>query len=92
MAIPLYNMLMGGGRPQVNSLPMAAQYTNPVQMMNGIMQAMKNPSAFVRQQLPDMPESIVNDPNQILGYLQNRYGITNAQIQQVAGKLPFGMR
>jgi len=60
---------------------------NPIyaqmQRMNMFMQAMRNPAAFVKQQFPDIPDNIANDPNQILGYLQQTRGITNEQLNQL---------
>ena len=76
---PLYQMMVGGGMGQ----PVPPQpFQNPLQRMQMIMQAMQNPAAFVRQQFPDIPSQIMNDPNQILSYLQQTRGITNQQIQQ----------
>lgn len=60
---------------------------NPMQRMNMVMQAMRNPVAFVRQAFPDIPANM-SDPNQILGYLQQTRGITDQQIQQVQAQMP----
>lgn len=78
MANPLYQQLMGrsgfgGGTPP---------FSNPVQKMQYIMQAMMNPAAFVRQQFPDIPAEIQNNPSAILSYLQQTRGVSNQQIQQ----------
>lgn len=58
---------------------------NAYQKVNQIMQSMQNPAAFVKQQFPDIPENILNDPNQVLQYLQQTRGISNEQIQQMMG-------
>ena len=58
---------------------------NAYQKVNQIMQSMQNPAAFVKQQFPDIPENILNDPNQVLQYLQKTRGISNEQIQQMMG-------
>lgn len=58
---------------------------NAYQKVNQIMQSMQNPAAFVKQQFPDIPEKILNDPNQVLQYLQQTRGISNEQIQQMMG-------
>ena len=58
---------------------------NAYQKVNQIMQSMQNPAAFVKQQFPDIPENILNDPNQILHYLQQTRNISNEQIQQMTG-------
>lgn len=89
---PLYNQLMGQNAPPQKPVqqPMsgAPQFTNPMQKINYILQAMRNPVQFVRNAIPDLPESIANDPNQILQYLKQTRGITDQQIQMAAGQIP----
>lgn len=89
---PLYQQLMGQSIPQQNPAqqPMsgAPQFANPIQKMNYILQAMRNPAQFVRQAIPDLPDNIVNDPNQILQYLKQTRGVTDQQIQMAAGQIP----
>lgn len=81
---PLYQMMMSGGMGSpIPPSPTPQTFQNPVQKMQFIMQAMRNPAAFVRQQFPDIPDQIANDPNQILSYLQQTRGISNQQIQQL---------
>lgn len=55
------------------------------QKVNQIMQTMQNPMAFVKQQFPDVPDNILNDPNQVLQYLQQTRNISNEQLQQLMG-------
>lgn len=55
------------------------------QKVNQIMQTMQNPMAFVKQQFPDVPDNILNDPNQVLQYLQQTRNISNEQLQQLTG-------
>ena len=81
---PLYTMLMGQQAPK----PAMNLYMNPYQRAGAIMQAIRNPQAFVRQMIPDLPEEIANDPNRILQYLQETRGVTNEQIRQIAGSIP----
>ena len=64
------------------------QFQNPVQKMNYIMQAMKNPAAFVKQNLPGIPDQIVNNPESVLQYMRKNYGVTDADIQQAASQIP----
>lgn len=100
---PLYQMLTGqksgtpvqqavGGAPYNGNQPMFSgqqyQFRNPWQKAQFLMQAMRNPAAFVKQHIPDIPENIQNDPNQILQYLQQTRGVTNEQIQQLAQQIP----
>lgn len=89
---PLYQQLMGQNIPQQNPAqqPMSGgpQFANPIQKMNYILQAMRNPAQFVRQAIPDLPDNIANDPNQILQYLKQTRGITDQQIQMAAGQIP----
>lgn len=89
MANPLYQMLMSGGFvPTQNAQQYMPPYANPLQNVNAIFQAMRNPVQFVRQAIPDLPQDIANDPNRILQYLQQTRGITNEQIQQAASMIP----
>jgi len=86
---PLYNQLMGGQRPvQQQSISGGPRFANPIQKMNYILQAMRNPAQFVRQAIPDLPDNIANDPNQILQYLKQTRGVTDQQIQMAAGQIP----
>lgn len=71
---PLYQQLQGGAQ-------MPAM--GPKNPMNDLMMAMRNPAAFIKQRFPDIPDTIANDPNQILGYLQQTRGISNQQIQNL---------
>lgn len=68
---PLYDALIGRG-----------QSTPRIGRIAQIMSAMQNPAQFVKQQFPDIPNEIQNNPHQILQYLQQTRGITNQQIQQ----------
>lgn len=63
-------------------------FQNPAQKANYILQAMRNPAGFVKEQFPDVPEAIQNDPNAILQYLQRTRNISNQQIQGILGMLP----
>lgn len=87
---PLYNMLMGqqAVRPQAPSQAYGQAFQNPLQKVNYILQTLKNPAAFVKQQFPDIPEDISNDPNKILQYLQKTRNISNDQISQIMNQFP----
>lgn len=79
---PLYQMLMGNQpRPQMG-------LASPIQKANAIMQALQNPAQFVRQQFPDIPDNIANDPNQILRYIQQTRNISNDQLSQIMNQFP----
>lgn len=78
MVNPLYQMY-NFGQPMQNP----RSNISPVQKVMMAMQAMQNPSAFIKQNFPDIPAEIQNDPNQILGYLQRTRGITAQDIQNV---------
>lgn len=78
-----YDKMMG--KPSASQM----QFTNPMQKAAYIMQAMTNPAEFVRQNIPDLPKEIANDPNQILSFLQRTRGITNEQIQQIVQQNPY---
>lgn len=61
-------------------------FQNPMQKAQYIMEAMKNPAAFVKEQFPDVPENIRNNPDAILSYLSQTRGSQFAQqVQQVSG-------
>lgn len=77
-------------QPQQSSQNMsgARQFTNPAQKAAYIMQAMTDPAAFVKQQFPDIPDNISNDPKAILSYLQQTRGINNQQIEQIKNAYP----
>ena len=62
---------------------------NPLMKMQYVMQAMRNPAAFVRQAFPDIPAEIQNNPNQILQYLQQTRHISNQQIQNLINQNPY---
>ena len=83
---PLYTMLTGQQAPQQQASGM--QFQNPIQKMNYIMQAMRNPAAFVKQAFPDIPNEMQNDPTRILQYIQQTRGISNEQINQIVQQMP----
>ena len=90
MANPLYQQIFGGGMPTVPQIPVAPR-PNPMQFMANLMKAMMNPAAFVKQNFPDIPDNIQNDPNQVFNYLQQtRPQVSSQQIQeaqQTAGQI-----
>lgn len=45
------------------------------------LQALMNPVAFIKQQCPDIPDEIMNDPNQVFNYLMNTRGLNQQQRQ-----------
>ena len=55
---------------------------NSVQKFRYVLQAMQNPAMFIKQSFPDIPDQIMNDPSQILSYLQKTRGISNNQLQE----------
>ena len=69
--------------PQQMSNSGIGQFSNPIQKVNYILQTMTNPGAFVKQAFPDIPDSMMNDPNQIMNYLQQSRGISNKDIQDL---------
>lgn len=67
-------------------------FQNPMQRMAYIMQAMRNPAAFVKQHIPDIPDEISNDPDAILSFLRQNKGLTDMDIQRVTGGYPNAYR
>lgn len=55
------------------------------QKVNQIMQGLQNPVAFVKQQFPDVPDNLLNDPNRVLQYLQQTRNISSDQLKQITG-------
>lgn len=64
------------------------QPQNPMQMYGQIMQAMRNPSQFVKNRFPDIPDDIANDPDRILAYLKQYKGLTDQDIRQAQNLMP----
>lgn len=81
---PLYNMQM----QNPYNRPAAYQPTNPMQKMNQVMQAMRNPIPVIMQAFPDIPAYAQNNPNQILQYLQQTRHISNEEIQNLMNQIP----
>lgn len=81
-----YNRI-NGAQPTVqkpSSQPI--RFQNPIQQMQYIMNAMRNPVVFVSEQFPDVPENIRNNPDAVLNYLsQTRGNKFIQQMQQVSG-------
>lgn len=59
---------------------------NPMQKIGFVRQAMANPGLLIKQRFPDIPDQIMNDPGQILAYLQRTRGITDQQIRQLTSQ------
>ena len=51
---------------------------------------MQNPAAFIRTRFPDIPADM-NDPNQMLQYLQQSRNIPIGQIQALISRFPPNM-
>ena len=76
-----YNRIMGA--PTNQATP---QRMNPMQQAQYIMNAMRNPAAFVQEQFPDVPENLRNNPGAVLNYLaQTRGNQFIQQMQHVSG-------
>lgn len=76
-----YNRIVG--TPKNQAIP---QQMNPMQQAQYIMNAMRNPVAFVQEQFPDVPENLRNNPDAVLNYLaQTRGNQFIQQIQQISG-------
>ena len=88
---PYYQQIMGNMMPQQTQMPGPTNMMNPIQRFNMVRQMMVNPAMIVKQRFPDIPDQIMNDPGQILSYLQQTRGITNQDIQQITSQYG-GMR
>lgn len=95
---PFYNMIMsqqhqgmqGISPPSTLQISGIPQFTNPIQKMQYIMQAMNNPMQFVREHVRGIPEYAFNDltGNSILQYMQQYGGVTQQDIQNAANQIP----
>lgn len=85
---PLYGALYGGVPQQQYQQPQIPQRANPLMQMGQMMAAMRNPVAFIRQNLPGIPEQAFNDPtgNSVLQYMMQNMGVTQNDIQKAAGQ------
>lgn len=68
---------------RINGAAAMPQRMSPMQVIQLASNAMRNPQAFVKENFPDIPDNIQNDPNAILRYLQQSRGISDQQLQQV---------
>lgn len=92
---PLQHILGGqvpNAQPMQQQMPMGQsgmRFQNPMQKMQFMMQAMRNPAAFVKNVFPDIPDNIMNDGNQVLNYLKQSRGITDQDIRNVQSQMPY---
>ena len=84
---PWYERLFGSNQltPQQSY---GQTFQNPMQKAQYIMQAMRNPVAFVKEQFPDIPDNIISNPMAVLQYLQQSRGISNDQLNQIISQYP----
>lgn len=79
-----YERITGG----VTGQQRAPVFQNPIQKAAYIMKALTNPAAFVKEQFPDIPDGIANDPVQVRNYIQQSRGISDEQLQQIMRQYP----
>ena len=81
--------ILGGITPQAAPMmPSQQPMPNRMQMMGQMMQAMQNPAAFVKQRLPGIPDQVLQNPNYVLQYMMQNYGVTQQDIQNAANQVP----
>lgn len=95
---PLFQALMGscglqgrnGGQPAapVMGVPFGAVH-GVMQRARQIAQSFQNPQQIVQQFFPDAPEEMRNDPEQLVGWLQQT-GKVNPQMIQMARSMMGG--
>lgn len=89
---PLFHALTGGQNgpsqpfsPQMNNLA-----SGPMNGLQSVVERarsmMQNPMQAVQQMIPGLPANIANDPNAILGWLQQT-GRVNPQMMQTAQQI-----
>lgn len=70
--------------------PMNSTAANPMQRLNQVMQAMRNPVPVILQAFPDIPAYMQNSPDQMLQYIKQTRSISDQQIQNIFN--PFARR
>lgn len=70
--------------------PMNSPAANPMQRLNQVMQAMRNPVPVILQAFPDIPAYMQGSPEQMLQYIKQTRGISDQQIQNIFN--PFARR
>ena len=93
-----FQAIMGGSAPMQATAGQMGQpmMGGPIGMLQGAIQMaqqlagrFQNPQQMVQQYFPDAPEEIRNDPNQLLGWLQQTGKVTPQMVQmarQAAGR------
>jgi len=85
---PWYERITGNMIPMQGQQSFGPVFQNPIQKAAYIMQALTNPAAFVKQQFPDVPDGIANDPIQVRNYIMQSRGISEQQLQQIMNQYP----
>lgn len=89
---PLFQALTGGfnapGNQAGNSAPNMfggplGMLQNAIQRAQQIAGSFQNPQQMVQQILPDAPQEIRNDPDQIIGWLQQTGRVNPQMVQMV---------
>lgn len=80
-------MEMFGGAAGQSTAPSVSIPANPIQRMQMVMNAMRNPAAYIKQRFPDIPDQYMNNPNLIMQYLQQTRGISNQDIQNARNQM-----
>lgn len=81
MSNPWYGIVNGAKAPMNPPMQVQPQY-QPT--MADFWQAMQNPAAYMKQQFPDIPDSMLGNPAQIMQYLQRTRNISDQQVSQAA--------
>ena len=68
-------------QPQIGS---GLHFNSPQELMQAMSQAASNPVAFVKQQIPGIPDNVAQDPNTVLQYMMQNFGVTQMDIQNAA--------
>lgn len=83
-----YDRIVGSFMQPQQQVSNGPVFQNPIQKAQYIYRAMTNPGAFVKEQFPDVPDEIMNDPNRVLQYIQQSRGISNDQLNQIVNQYP----
>ena len=69
--------------PQAQPQNGVMRFMGAMQQAQQIMQSGQNPAVIAKQFFPDIPDEVMNSPDQVLSYIQQSRGIDSGAIQQL---------
>lgn len=59
------------------------QFMSAMQQVSQMMRGAQSPMMLAKQYFPDIPDEYMNNPEQALAFVQQRYGIDSGTVQQL---------